>query len=75
MINEYLENDNNLMLAIDLNEKEMREIVESKKWEDVDFSQKTKQGRFHPLGWNRNCLIYIYLIKKLNLSTYFAKIY
>ena len=39
MINKYLENDNNLMLAIDLNEKEMREIVESKKWEDVDFSQ------------------------------------
>ena len=31
MINKYLENDNNLMLAIDLNEKEMREIVESKK--------------------------------------------
>lgn len=39
MINKYLENDNNLMLAIDLNEKEMREIVELKKWEDVDFSQ------------------------------------
>lgn len=39
MINKYLENDNNLMLAIDLNENEMREIVESKKWEDVDFSQ------------------------------------
>lgn len=39
MINKYLENDNNLMLAIDLNEKDMREIVESKKWEDVDFSQ------------------------------------
>ena len=40
MINKYIENDNNLMLAIDLNEKEMREIVESKKWEDVDFSHK-----------------------------------